>query len=122
MNADTELFENDADTDIQAPQFDEVVLDVDDDSDDLSVDIEDIQPAQPTQQSRGQAVVSDGDVSLDDVDLFDDSKVSRTEVRVQNVKAHGKMMNPQKQPQATQGNSDIDYMSLNDISIFDDEE
>lgn len=129
VNADTELFENDADTDIQAPQFDEVVLDdetdaldVDDDSDDLSVDIEDIQPAQPTQQSRGQAVVSDGDVSLDDVDLFDDSKVSRTEVRVQDVKAHGKMMNPQKQPQATQGNSDIDYMSLNDISIFDDEE
>ena len=53
VNADTELFENDADTDIQAPQFDEVVLDVDDDSDDLSVDIEDIQPAQPTQQSRG---------------------------------------------------------------------
>lgn len=99
-----------------------MVLDVDDDSDDLSVDIEDIQPAQPTQQSRGQAVVSDGDVSLDDVDLFDDSKVSRTEVRVQNVKAHGKMMNPQKQLQATQGNSDIDYMSLNDISIFDDEE
>lgn len=122
VNADTELFENDADTDIQAPQFDEVVLDVDDDSDDLSVDIEDIQPAQPTQQSRGQAVVSDGDVSPDDVDLFDDSKVSRTEVRVQNVKAYGKMMNPQKQPQATQGNSDIDYMSLNDISIFDDEE
>lgn len=129
VNADTELFENDADTDIQAPQFDEVVLDdetdaldVDDDSDDLSVDIEDIQPVQPTQQSRGQAVVSDDDVSLDDVDLFDDSKVSRTEVRVQNVKAHGKMMNPQKQPQATQGNSDIDYMSLNDISIFDDEE
>lgn len=32
------------------------------------------------------------------------------------------MMNPQKQSQATQGNSDIDYMSLNDISIFDDEE
>lgn len=129
VNADTELFENDADTDIQAPQFDEVVLDdetdaldVDDDSDDLSVDIEDIQPVQPTQQSRGQAVVSDDDVSLDDVDLFDDSKVGRTEVRVQNGKAPGKMMNPQKQPQATQGNSDIDYMSLNDISIFDDEE
>lgn len=129
VNADTELFENDADTDIQAPQFDEVVLDdetdaldVDDDSDDLSVDTEDIQPVQPTQQSREQAVVSDDDVSLDDVDLFDDSKVSRTEVRVQNAKAHGKMMNPQKQPQATQGNSDIDYMSLNDISIFDDEE
>lgn len=81
VNADTELFENDADTDIQAPQFDEVVLDVDDDSDDLSVDIEDIQPVQPTQQSRGQAVVSDDDVSLDDVDLFDDSKGSRTEVR-----------------------------------------
>lgn len=122
VNADTELFENDADTDIQAPQFDEVVLDVDDDSDDLSVDIEDIQPAQPAKQGRGQVVNSDDDVSLDDVDLFDDSTVSRTEERPQNVKTSGKTMGSQKKPQTTQNNSDIDYMSLNDISIFDSEE
>lgn len=64
---------------------------------------------------------SDDDVSLDDVDLFDDSTVSRTEERPQNVKTSGKTMDSQKQPQTTQNNSDIDYMSLNDISIFDSE-
>lgn len=128
-DADTELFEDDADTDAQAPQFDEAVfddeadvLDVDEDLDDLSVDIQDTQPAQPAKQSRGQVMNGDDDVSLDDVDLFDDSTVSRTEVKPQNVKASGKMTGSQKQPQATQNNGDIDYMSLNDISIFDDEE
>ena len=65
---------------------------------------------------------SDDDVSLDDVDLFDDSTVSRTEERPQNVKTSGKTMGSQKQPQTTQNNSVIDYMSLNDISIFDSEE
>lgn len=33
---------------------------------------------------------SDDDVSLDDVDLFDDTTVSRTEERPQNVKTSGK--------------------------------
>ena len=117
------------DTDIQAPQIDDVVfddetevLDVDEDLDDLSVDIQDTQSAQPAKQGRGQVVNSDDDVSLDDVDLFDDSTVSRTEERPQNVKTSGKTMGSQKQPQTTQNNSDIDYMSLNDISIFDSEE
>ena len=90
--------------------------------DDLSVDIQDTQSAQPAKQGRGQVVNSDDDVSLDDVDLFDDSTVSRTEERPQNVKTSGKTMGSQKQPQTTQNNSDIDYMSLNDISIFDSEE
>lgn len=117
------------DTDIQAPQIDDVVfddetevLDVDEDLDDLSVDIQDTQSAQPAKQGRGQVVNSDDDVSLDDVDLFDDTTVSRTEERPQNVKTSGKTMGSQKQPQTTQNNSDIDYMSLNDISIFDSEE
>ena len=98
------------------------VLDVDEDLDDLSVDIQDTQSAQPAKQGRGQVVNSDDDVSLDDVDLFDDTTVSRTEERPQNVKTSGKTMGSQKQPQTTQNNSDIDYMSLNDISIFDSEE
>ena len=80
------------------------------------------QSAQPAKQGRGQVVNSDDDVSLDDVDLFDDSTVSRTEERPQNVKTSGKMMGSHKQPQTTQNDSDIDYMSLNDISIFDSEE
>lgn len=53
-DADTELFEDGTDTDIQAPQIDDVVfddetevLDVDEDLDDLSVDIQDTQSAQP---------------------------------------------------------------------------
>lgn len=128
-DADTELFEDGTDTDIQAPQIDDVVfddetevLDVDEDLDDLSVDIQDTQSAQPAKQGRGQVVNSDDDVSLDDVDLFDDTTVSRTEERPQNVKTSGKTMGSQKQPQTTQNNSDIDYMSLNDISIFDSEE
>lgn len=128
-DADTELFEDGTDTDIQAPQIDDVVfddetevLDVDEDLDDLSVDIQDTQAAQPAKQGRGQVVNSDDDVSLDDVDLFDDTTVSRTEERPQNVKTSGKTMDSQKQPQTTQNNSDIDYMSLNDISIFDSEE
>lgn len=128
-DADTELFEDGTDTDIQAPQIDDVVfddetevLDVDEDLDDLSVDIQDTQAAQPAKQGRGQVVNSDDDVSLDDVDLFDDTTVSRTEERPQNVKTSGKTMGSQKQPQTTQNNSDIDYMSLNDISIFDSEE
>lgn len=128
-DADTELFEDGTDTDIQAPQIDDVVfddetevLDVDEDLDDLSVDIQDTQSTQPAKQGRGQVVNSDDDVSLDDVDLFDDSTVSHTEERPQNVKTSGKTMGSQKQPQTTQNNSDIDYMSLNDISIFDSEE
>lgn len=128
-DADTELFEDGTDTDIQAPQIDDVVfddetevLDVDEDLDDLSVDIQDTQAAQPAKQGRGQVVNSDDDVSLDDVDLFDDTTASRTEERHQNVKTFGKTMGSQKQPQTTQNNSDIDYMSLNDISIFDSEE
>ena len=128
-DADTELFEDGTDTDIQAPQIDDVVfddetevLDVDEDLDDLSVDIQDTQSAQPAKQGRGQVVNSDDDVSLDDVDLFDDSTVSCTEERPQNVKTSGKTMCSQKQPQTKQNNSDIDYMSLNDISIFDSEE
>lgn len=128
-NVEAELLEDGTDTDIQAPQIDDVVfddetevLDVDEDLDDLSVDIQDTQSAQPAKQGRGQVVNSDDDVSLDDVDLFDDSTVSRTEERPQNVKTSGKTMGSQKQPQTTQNNSDIDYMSLNDISIFDSEE
>ena len=116
-DADTELFEDGTDTDIQVPQIDDVVfddeaevLDVDEDLDDLSVDIQDTQSAQPAKQGRGQVVNSDDDVSLDDVDLFDDSTVSRTEERPQNVKTSGKTMGSQKQPQTTQNNSDIDYM------------
>lgn len=69
-----------------------------------------------------ESIDTDDDVSLDDVDLFDDTTVSRTEERHQNVKTFGKTMGSQKQPQTTQNNSDIDYMSLNDISIFDSEE
>lgn len=129
VRMNTELFEDGTDTDIQAPQIDDVVfddetevLDVDEDLDDLSVDIQDTQSAQPAKQGRGQVVNSDDDVSLDDVDLFDDNTVSRTEERPQNVKTSGKTMGSQKQPQTTQNNSDIDYMSLNDISIFDSEE
>ena len=129
LNPQAVEFKPVTDTDIQVPQIDDVVfddeaevLDVDEDLDDLSVDIQDTQSAQPAKQGRGQVVNSDDDVSLDDVDLFDDSTVSRTEERPQNVKTSGKTMGSQKQPQTTQNNSDIDYMSLNDISIFDSEE
>lgn len=59
-DADTELFEDGTDTDIQAPQIDDVVfddetevLDVDEDLDDLSVDIQDTQSAQPAKQGQG---------------------------------------------------------------------
>lgn len=129
VDVDAELLEDGADIDTQAPQFTDAVFDdetevlgVDDNLDDLSVDIQDIQPALAAKQGRGQVMNSNDDVSLDDVDLFDDDTVSRTEARPQNVKTPGKRMNPQKKPRAPQSSSDIDYMSLNDISIFDDEE